>query len=214
LPAFAAKTMLVLMPLLAALASAAYAASDNAAGTPPGGTETDLSHTHAERMKLQPAAKNKPALATFSLLSFKADRDAEIEVIEGRHGLAVRVLAGSVIVRNHLDRSVIRIGAGTSYEIIASAQGHREPQAFVSQAAEMMALFETKTNTSFLYGMEKDKPAKAEIINPPCSHSYWIGSVAARRFPMSQMLAMHFPPAGVVNWEPPKSGLAQHTQTH
>jgi hypothetical protein len=109
---------------------------------------------------------------------------------------------------------VVRIGAGTSYEIIASAQSQREPQAFLDQADETMALFETKTNTSFLYGMEKDKPVKAEIINPPCSHSYCIGSVAARRFPMSQMLAMHFPPAGVVNWEPPKSGLAQQSQTH
>jgi hypothetical protein len=163
----------------------------------------------------QTASHKKVAYATAKWLTVKSDHVAEILLSETDYTSAVQVVAGTVTVRNKLDHSVIRISAGTAYETnVRPDPIKRDPVAFNDGAAETIALFETKSNTSYLYRMNEPGRMKAEIIDPPMTQNYSIGDVAASKLPMSRMLTTHFPPAGVVVWHPPTPALAEQSKAN
>jgi hypothetical protein len=89
----------------------------------------------------------------------------------------------------------------------------REPSAFIADATEALALFETKSNSSYLYRMT-DAKLKAEIINPPTTSSYMLGEIAGAQLPMSRLTTMHFPPAGVAVWHPSAPALAGSSEAN
>lgn len=154
------------------------------------------------------SSNKKIAYASAKWLSVKSDRDAQVIIAESDSSTAIRVLSGSVVLRNLFDRSVIRLSAGMGYEFDYQPDVEkRAPAAFIKNAAEAIALFESRSNTSYLYRMA-DAKFRAEIINPPTLSSYLLGDTAATKLPMPKLVSMHFPPAGVVVWHPPVPALA------
>lgn len=154
------------------------------------------------------SSNKKIAYASAKWLSVKSDRDAQVIIAESDSSTAIRILSGSVVLRNLLDRSVIRLSAGMGYEFNYQPDPEkRAPAAFVKDATEAIALFESKSNTSYLYRMA-DTKFRAEIINPPTLSSYLLGDIAATKLPMTKLVSMHFPPAGVVVWHQPAQVLA------
>jgi hypothetical protein len=157
-------------------------------------------------------AHKKVAYTSAKWLTVKAERGAEVVIVETEYTSALRVISGTATVRNGLDHSVVRLGAGTAYETnVRPDPMKRDPIAFIEQAPEIIALFETKSNTSYLYRTIANGRLKAEIIDPPMTQNYSIGDVAASKLPMSRMLTTHFPPAGVVVWHPPAPALAEQS---
>jgi hypothetical protein len=153
---------------------------------------------------------SKFALAAAKWIGIKAEKDATVVVVETDSSSAVRVTSGCVTVRNLSDKSVVRLYAGCAYEtVVRDDIMRRQPEAFLDTAAETIALFECKSNTSFLYRMDSKAKLKVEIFTPPLTQSYSIGDVAATRVPMPRMVSMHFPPTGVVVWHPPTPALAE-----
>jgi hypothetical protein len=151
----------------------------------------------------------KFAVTAAKWITIKAEREAAVIVIETDTSSAVQVLSGNVTIRNLADKSVVSVGAGSAYETIVSRAHCRQPQAFFAKAAETIALFESKSNTSYLYRFDVSTKFKAAILTPPLNQTYSIGDVAAARLPMSRMVSTHFPPAGVVVWHPPTPALAE-----
>lgn len=152
----------------------------------------------------------KFGFASGKWIAIKADKEAAVIVVETATGSAVQVTNGTVTVRNLSDKSVVRLSQGCAYETVVRADvERRQPEAFLSSAAETIALFQSKSNTSYLYRMDGSSKFKAEIVTPPITQNYSIGDVAAMRLPISRLVSVHFPPSGVVVWHPPTPALAE-----
>jgi len=117
----------------------------------------------------------------------------------------VHVLEGTVVIRNQLDRSVVKVCSGTAYETtrlsMPAAQDQFEERI---DAANSLPLFETSQSQTVLYslrdieGAKRPGAIKAEIVSPPTITNYQVGSSVASLMPIPPELVAHFPPNGIM----------------
>lgn len=134
-------------------------------------------------------------------LAVRAEKEAQVKIDERKSQCRVYVVRGTCIIRNEIDRSVLKLVAGTTYETTRKSDQSEDhatrPSSDLPDRCKRVRMFDTKLNTTTVFVPTKSK-GRCEMISPPSLMSYSIGESAEALMPIPPDLVAHFPPSGVV----------------
>jgi hypothetical protein len=161
--------------------------------------ESEMELSRAERKK----GGSGRTFHRLQWLTLSSITGGAVLIQENKHQCRIHVLKGTAIVRSELDRSILKVSAGTVYESVRKAGGSVQYNSFkdLTDGSTGFAVFETTTSrTALLLMASTGKPneLRAEILSPPTIRNYEVGEATLKQMPIPPQMVSHFPPSGVI----------------